>query len=230
MNYPIILHPANRPIHQFSISMDDKNKRKGASEMVVFSRILKLGLECIREDMSVLIDGHRYEPDFAYVNEEKGIFIDIEIDEPYSSVQHPTHYITKQGVHKDAKRNEAFCNAGWYVMRFTEQQMFCNTASCMKIIFEILYSLGVTESMSYSLLNASTIEAMPAWTYDKAKEYSVNKFRKSYLGYNPINMDFSSYLRCCLLVIPILFQSMKNNRLRQVLCKQLNSFFLKSHK
>lgn len=230
MNYPIILHPVNRPIHQFSISMGNKNKKMGASELVVFSRILKLGLECIREDVCVLIDGHRYEPDFAYINEEKGIFIDIEIDEPYSSAQHPTHYVTKQGIHKDAKRNEVFQKAGWHVVRFTEQQMFCETSSCMKIIFEILYSLGVTESMPYSLLNVPNINEVPAWTFDKSKEYSANHFRRSYLGYNPVIMDFSSYLKCCLLVIPILFLSMKNNRLRQVLCKQLNSFFLKSHK
>lgn len=230
MNYPIILYPTNNPLYQFSISTYEKNKRIGASELVSFSRILKLGVNSIREDVSVKINGLQYEPDFAYVNEEKGVFIDIEIDEPYSYALHPTHYITKQRVHKDAKRNEIFCNAGWYVVRFTEQQMFCETASCIKVIFEILYSLGVTESMPYSLLNVPNINEVPAWTFDKSKEYSANHFRRSYLGYNPVIMDFSSYLKCCLLVIPILFLSMKNNRLRQVLCKQLNSFFLKSHK
>ena len=225
MNYPIILSPTNKPLHQFSISIYEKNKRIGASELVSFSRILKLGVNSIREDVSIKINGHQYEPDFAYVNEEKGVFIDIEIDEPYSYAQHPTHYITKQRGHKDAKRNEIFCNAGWYVVRFTEQQMFCETASCLKVIFEILQNLGLDETMPNSLLNASRLKTVPVWTFSESQEYATKHFRKSYMGYEPVNMDFSSYLRCCLLIIPIIFQSVTNNRLRRLFVKQLKRFF-----
>ena len=94
MEYPIILFPSEKPTFQFSVSTAKKNKKTGASELVVFSHVLGLGLECIREDISVVIEGHRYEPDLVYINKEKNIFVDIEIDEPYSGVHHPTHYIT----------------------------------------------------------------------------------------------------------------------------------------
>jgi hypothetical protein len=42
----------------------------------------------------VRIDKHNYEPDMVYLNEEKGVCIDIEVDEPYSASGRPTHYLT----------------------------------------------------------------------------------------------------------------------------------------
>ena len=70
--------------------------------------------------MSVTINGHRYEPDLAYIDAKKGVYVDIEIDEPYSGNHHLTYYITEYGAHKDQRHNETFRNAGWHVFRFIE--------------------------------------------------------------------------------------------------------------
>ena len=228
MTYPIILPPhatlasTNRP---FSISTHGKNKKVGASELVAFSNVVRLGLDCIREDIGVSIGGHRYEPDLVYINKEKGIYIDIEIDEPYSGGHHPTHYITSDGTHKDHRRNETFRNAGWYVVRFTEQQMFCQTAECMKLLFELLVNLGAIDALPSSLCKATPPKSEPCRTANEAKALSYQNYRKSYLGYNPIKMDMTSHLRCCQLIVPILFQSITNKRIRQMMTKQLKGFF-----
>ena len=136
MNYPIIqtaTGTADRS--RFFITLGAKNKKTGASELAVFSHVFGLDLEKIREDVSVTIGGHRYEPDLAYIDKENGVYVDIEIDEPYSSFHRPTHFITEDGTHKDQRRNKLFLSAGWHVCRFTEQQMFCQTKSCMKAVY-----------------------------------------------------------------------------------------------
>lgn len=225
MEYPIILLPSEKPSLQFSVSSVKKNKKTGASELVAFSHIMALELECIREDIGVVIEGHHYEPDLVYMDKEKGIFVDIEIDEPYSGAHHSTHYITSKGTHKDTRRNELFRKAGWYIVRFTERQMFCETKSCMKVLFDLLLSVNAVESIPTNLMNVKDLKPEPCWTADESMQKSYQCYRKTYLGYNPIKMDFSSYLRCCILIVPIIFQSFGNRRIRGMMLKQLRGFF-----
>lgn len=226
MDYPIILLPSETPTLQFSVSTSGKNKKTGASELVAFSHVLSLGIEDIREDVSVVIDGHRYEPDFVYIDKERSIYVDIEIDEPYSSGHHPTHYLTTNGSHKDARRNELFRKAGWIVVRFTERQMFCETKACMKTLYDLLSNKDLPLTMPTSLQQAEALSPTPCWTAEEAKGWSYKRYRKTYLGYDPVNMDFSSHLRCCILIIPIIFQSFKNTRIRKMMLKQFRGFFL----
>jgi hypothetical protein len=225
MEYPIIFLPSEEPSLHFSVSTSKKNRKTGASELVAFSHIMALGLECIREDVTVVIDGHRYEPDLVYINKEKGVYVDIEIDEPYSGAHRPTHYITSKDIHKDTQRNELFRKAGWFVVRFTERQMFCETKSCMKVLFDLLLRVNAVESIPACLLNVKDLQLEPCWTAEESKQKSHQCYRKTYLGYNPIKMDFSSYVRCCMLIVPIIFQSFKNRRIRKMMLKQLRGFF-----
>ena len=227
MEYPIILFPSEKPTFQFSVSTAKKNKKTGASELAAFSHVLALGLECIHEDISVVIEGHRYEPDLVYINKEKNIFVDIEIDEPYSGGHHPTHYITSKGVHKDARRNELFCKAGWYVVRFTERQMFCETKACMKTLFDFLLKTKAIEEIPFCLHETKELKRESCWTAEESKGKSYQRYRKTYLGYDPIKMDFSSHLRCCILIVPIIFQSFRNIRIREMMIKQLRNLFFR---
>ena len=228
MTYPILLHPNtadSSSLVKFVIFTNGKNKKTGASELVAFSHIMRLGLDCILENISVTINGQRYEPDLVYINKEKGIYVDIEIDEPYSGGHHPTHYITSDGTHKDNRRNETFRNAGWHVLRFTEQQMFCQTAECMRFLFELLINLGAMDALPRSLSKATQPKSEPCRTANEAKALSCQNYRKTYLGYNPIKMDLVSHLRCCQLIVPILIQSITNKRIRRMMMKQLKGFF-----
>lgn len=226
MNYPII-QQANTIANStnFTISTGCKNKKTGASELVSFSHVFALGLDNIKEDVCVTIDGHRYEPDLAYIDEKNCVYVDIEIDEPYSGQHHPTHYVTGKGTHRDQRRNDTFRNSGWHVVRFTEQQMFCQTKSCMKEVFVFLLKVGAIEVVPSKLINAEPLKLEPCWTSEESKNRSYNRYRKNYLGYDPIMMDFGSSVRCCILIVPILFQSIWSLRVRRMMCKQLWRYF-----
>lgn len=98
MKYPIIqtaTGTADRS--RFVITIGAKRKKTGASELPVFSHVFGLDLEKIREDVSVTIGGHRYEPDLAYIDKENGVYVDIEIcvspktTKPTQSVRFTTH-------------------------------------------------------------------------------------------------------------------------------------------
>lgn len=225
MNYPIIYLPSDSQNLHFSISTSKKYQKTGASELVAFSKVLELGIKCIRKDVSVVIDGHRFEPDLAYIDKKNGVYVDIEIDEPYTGLNQPTHYVTKNGIHKDTQRNELFRKAGWYVIRFSEKQMFCETKSCMKILYDTLANANAIDSLPSSLLNSKMLNYENCWTYEDSKRMSHKHFRKTYLGFDPMKMDLKGYLRCCILLFPIILQSIKNKQLRVEIIKQVRYFF-----
>ncbi len=226
MTYPIVLQPSASVTDTFKLTAGRKIKKTGASELLAFSHVCKLGLEAIREDVGVMIAGHRYEPDLAYIDNVCGVYIAIEIDEPYSSNHHPTHYINRSGQHKDTHRNELFCRCGWYVVRFTERQMFCHTASCMRVVCELIAKAGGTLDILAEVRNAPALTPEDCWTADESVEWSYRDYRRSYLGYDPMNMDLAGTIKCCRLAVPVIFQAFSNSRVRRMLMKQLKNVFL----
>lgn len=225
-NYPVILKPLCETPLQPSHKRGKKRHKVGASELVAFSRIFALGFDEMREDVCVRIDGHNYEPDLAYIDKEKGICVDIEIDEPYST-SGPTHYAYAEGGNKDEARNTRFQDAGWYVIRFTEEQMFCHTKQCMKEVYKLLLDAGAIEELPKKLQNVPDLTPTPRWTEQDSWQMKHANYRKGYLGYNPLKMDFSSNLRCCMLIVPIMWRSLWNSRVRKMMCKQLWHYFVK---
>lgn len=163
-NYPIILSPIGGVAAIKPFVKQGKIKKKGPSELIAFSRLHKLGLKELRSDISVKVTGHNYEPDIAYVNNEKGVFIDIEVDEPYSAYDHPTHCIDGRNEGKDDRRNELFSNAGWYVIRFTEEQLFCHPKACAKEIYCALLSTGEINAIPKELVGVEPLPETPRWT------------------------------------------------------------------
>lgn len=225
--YPVILYPTEGSASIFNPQRGGKNKKKGQSELIALARFSKFGCKEIREDVSVKIDGHNYESDFAYIDEEKGVYIDIEVDEPYSASGHPTHYMMDDGTNKDSARNKRFQDAGWYVVRFSEEQIFCHTKECLRTIYEIVIEAGVITEMPEALVDASTLQSHDRWT--KSDSYSMKRrhHRKSYLGYDPSNMDLKGYMCCTRLFLPILWQSLWSKKVRQEMFHRLRVFFFK---
>lgn len=222
MNYPIIQTTyCHVDKSKFVVTTGQKSKKTGASEFVVFARMLKLGLDDIRNDVRVTIAGHSYEPDFAYIDEGKGIYVDIEIDEPYSTNHRPTHYVAKDGMHADKRRNDIFTGAGWVVCRFTERQMFCQTKSCMKVVYELLMQMGAIDAIPKKLVDAPALASEPCWNEYISKKRSYERYRKTYLGYEPVDMDLGSYMRCCILFFQIMFQSIFDKRVRRIAIAQI---------
>ena len=221
--YPVILHPTpGTEVVQPKKVQGGKNKKKGPSELVSMARVFRCGIKNIGEDVCISLHGHRYEPDLVYRN--GNICIDIEIDEPYSGSGHPTHYLNADGSNVDAERNQRFLDAGWYVVRFSEQQMFCHTKACMKELFKLLLEAGAVNEIPNKLADAPDLEPIPRWTDADSREMKRKNFRPSYLGFDPVKTTFSGTLRCIWLLLPIAWQSIWNRRVRKEMFAQLGKY------
>lgn len=224
--YPIILRPTATTLPS-SITKTGKTQRVGASEIVCLSHIFSLNLGELRENVCVNIDGHRYEPDFAYIDEARGIYVDIEVDEPYTSRGKSTHYINDDGSSSDSMRNHRFQNAGWYVFRFSEKQFFCHTDRCLKTVYDLLVSEGLVSELPKKLKRVSCVLFKEKhWNYSEGLEMSRSRYRRSYLGFDPVRYDLRSQLSCCWLLIPVMFQSIWNKRMRSCMGKHLYYYFM----
>lgn len=227
--FPVILSPTPgaKLIPPSNSEKRGKNKKRGSSELVDFYFVARLRLKEIRQNVTMKIDGHNYEPDFAYVNEAMGIAVDIEVDEPYTASGKPVHFLNEDGTNIDSTRNRRFQDAGWYVFRFSEQQIFCHTKSCMKEVYKILIQLGAVSEMPKKLASAPDLETNDRWTFEESKALGRQHFRRTYLGFDPSNMDFKSNLRCIRLIIPIIWQSLGNKKLRKEMLYQLKNYFFR---
>ena len=121
---------------------------------------------------------HPYTPDFAYIDRSIGLFIDIEIDEPYV-------YKTRQETHclncwREQQRNNFFLGKGWLVIRFAEEQVVTWPLSCCKAIANTIN--GVTgETIPAELANQSDVPSIDRWTEEEARDMALENFRDSYL-------------------------------------------------
>lgn len=221
--YPVILYPMpGTAVVQPTKVRGGKNKKKGASELVSMARVFRCGIKNIGEDVCISLNGHRYEPDLVY--RDGSICVDIEIDEPYSGSGHPTHFLKDDGSNIDSARNQCFLDAGWHVIRFSEQQMFCHTKACMKEVFKLLLEAGAVKEIPKKLADVPDLEPVPRWTDAESRELKRRNFRPSYLGFNPVKTTFGGTLRCIWLLLPIAWQSIWDSRVRKEMLSQLGNY------
>ena len=130
-----------------------------------------------------------YHPDFVFYSKEQGICIDIEIDEPYvGSTGEPIHFIGY-----DDYRDDFFIRNKWFVMRFTEKQIFLTPRECCKEIYKIsrAYAPGSVKD-----IDVSGIDNVPQdilWTREEAVKLAKEKYRRSYLTQEYITLLNDNY-------------------------------------
>ena len=222
--YPLMLAPQQGTA--IIMPQQGKNCKKGPSEQWLALWIWSHRLKGFYDNLTLTSRGHRYEPDFAYIDEQKGIYVDLEVDEPYSGGGKPTHYMNADGTNQDSQRNQNYLNAGWHVVRFSEEQIFCHTEECMKVVYTLLLNVGAIDELPKSLEKVPDLEAVPRWTYAESNELKRKGFRKSYLGFDPAKMDIQGYYKCLKLFMPIFRHSLTNIKLRKASTKELLSFFV----
>ena len=135
-----------------------------------------------------------YEPDIAIIaSSNKNIRIDIEIDEPYNGVtKEPTHFIGCGDEFRDLN----IVNAGWIVMRFTEEQVFCEKEKCLNEIYRLLWSLDSEYVFNILDFNKNIkLDSKSFWTELDAKMMAANNFRESYLHhtFSTEEVEFSKH-------------------------------------
>jgi len=120
-----------------------------------------------------------YQPDIIFHDEESNLWIDIEIDEPYdSNTKTPIHYINESGNPVDLHRDQYFLSKGWFIIRFSENQVVSNPFGCCLYLQSFL-----KKHISYQSVRQipSTDEIKPelCWTYDEALTLARSNFRKN---------------------------------------------------
>lgn len=132
-----------------------------------------------------------YEPDFLIISEKdnKNIFIDIEIDEPYDGLSRvPTHELNR-----DNFRDNFFTKRGYIVIRFTEKQIFEEPIQCCVYIAEIIKSIDPSY-VNVKLNSANKISIYEQWDNLRSKKWAIEKYREKYLGISNFGIrEFNKY-------------------------------------
>lgn len=118
-----------------------------------------------------------YYPDIVFKT-PNGIYIDIEIDEPYNGATgEPIHYISN-GLSIDYKRNKFFQEHGWVVVRFAEKQIFDNPRTCVEFLIQLEDSIL---RMSFDDLYVSDDFICTKWNEKLSHMWAYRKYRYSYM-------------------------------------------------
>ncbi len=120
-----------------------------------------------------------YLPDFAYVDEEINLYIDIEIDEPYAyQTREPTNY---QGLETEEQRDKFFLENLWLIIRFSEEQVVRYPKSCCKVIAEVIKQITGDDTILSQLTNEPDLSPIDRWDYEEAVIMVQQDYRKTYL-------------------------------------------------
>ena len=174
--YPFVKMPVTKALVKYPIL--GRSKKKGVSENWWHPELLSFFTTRIKRNFSLKFEGalHNYEPDFTFVDSEFNLFVDIEIDEPYSgTTRKPMHYVGSY----DRDRNRYYNQNGWVVIRFAEEQIVKQPKQCCQYVAKVVNSL----IGSYSYAEGKTeLKPIKQWTYEEAKIMADVKYRESYLG------------------------------------------------
>lgn len=186
--FPVIRAP--RKGCEIKLPVVGRKNNRGASEQSFCNKIVECGLQShFYDNLSLFCAGlvFPYEPDLAYINVEKGIFLDVEIDEPYVGWDRtPIHYKTNEGT-IDNIRDEHFTERGWCVIRFSEKQIHDEPLSCLKKIFKLLHKMDATIDIPPVLLKEPDIKQEDWWSKSDAERMEKNKKREKYLNISSFN-------------------------------------------
>jgi len=120
----------------------------------------------------------KYQPDII-INLNNEIFIDIEIDEPYTAdTYNPIHYIGSA----DEERNAYFVSNNWTVVRFAHEQLIRNGNyhHCVNIIVAIVQFLktGETSHLLPIFSLRRSLKEVPRWTKEESEKMAELDLRQ----------------------------------------------------
>ena len=164
-------HVKKRILEKSKIITKDAPKKGIAEEF--FSDFLKNANEFIVYK-SLKID--YYYPDITLLHEETNVLIDIEIDEPYSFEDRiPIHH-----GDMDDNRDKYFAENGFFVIRFSENQIINETLKCYNLIKDCISKIKLLDSNIEFYSNNSNIKHIKctAWNYEEAFNMAYEHTRK----------------------------------------------------
>ena len=176
-SYPIVLMPKNDSF--LKLPREGRSDIRGYKEADFLCDLLSSKLSVTVGDnkhMAILGRTLPYEPDYVLYDHELGLYIDVEIDEPYDGYSRiPTHVMDGQ----DSIRDKYFVESGWIVIRFTEHQIHTNPNGCIQLVRHVVNSI---QSRDINSKPIHCIEPESRWTSNQAIIWERNFYREKYLG------------------------------------------------
>lgn len=152
---------------------------RGVSEAAFHRRIAASFPAHVLNDHRLPFDGatRDYEPDVILHFEDKGLRIDIEVDEPYSgATRKPMHW---KGCYDD-DRDLYFSTNGWVVIRFAEIQVVQQPEACLAYLADLIDEFLGTDLAS-AWKGTEALRKVERWTHEQAKEMARANYREEYL-------------------------------------------------
>lgn len=177
--YAVVKMPKSASLIKFP--RKGRSDKKGFKEddfYLYLNQYFKSGFNVFNDRHIPTNNGRPYEPDFVLSNEKdnKNIFINIEIDEPYDGwLRTPTHCIGDND-----SRDEFFANRGWIVIRFAEIQIHQEPKKCCAFIAKVIASIDV--DFKSEILLESNPNSIGQWDNLQSKKWANEKYREKYLG------------------------------------------------
>ncbi len=164
--------------------------QKGVSE-VKFLEVLQSVLPTVEfgGEFPIPNFAHPYSMDMAFIDQDTGLSINIEIDEPYEGKKKQPHHCLDDG--KDEKRNHFFLERNWVVLRFAEEQVVKNPQGCCRCLVEVIVNFTQDKSLLEKVQELPILEPVKAWTVSEARQLAVWRHRETYLHEAGIYRQFN---------------------------------------
>lgn len=157
---------------------DSDDVKVGKSEMAFYNLIKSNLPYTVRKDIKVPVAQTYYYPDIVVI--ARGLFIDIEIDEPYTDDDgKPIHYLdtsSDEWESVDMRRNRFMSKEGWEIIRFAEEQVVKYPQECVTFINNVIDALVKSGSQPKLVFPYPVDE----WTKSEAEHYALVRYRDSY--------------------------------------------------
>lgn len=177
--YPHIFYPKHTPSEQKMIPT--KNSKTGFSESFFEKKFLSYFKNYVYKN--VIIDDsktHPYYPDYVLHIPEYNLYIDIEIDEPYTLRGNAPIHTNDQ--EKDEVRNQYFLNKGWGIIRFAEVQAVKFPQLCCKVISEYVRNITGDHIWLEGFHEFEDLEIVRAWSSEDSRSMASDFFRQKYFN------------------------------------------------
>ena len=179
--YPIISWSTNN--EEVTPPQSGRSDIHGFSDDYLFNTLKNSGLNTLLHrncHLEVPCRAIPYEPAIALVDEDTGVFIDVEIDAPYHGwYRFPMHFT--EG--KDAVRDRYFNDCGWTVVRFTEKQVHEQPDACVELLRRVFATLKEGTEVLEGIVSPEK-----RWTQKEAVEMEKELFREKLLHIQSFGM------------------------------------------
>lgn len=159
-------------LHTESATVLHRDVLKGRYEAMFKEHLNELFYDKIKTNVEFLLpNGNGFVPDFAYVNRETGLCIDIEIDEPYALADKtPIHCIGD-----DDFRDQYFLSKGWFVIRFAEIQIAKFSDKCTQYV-----EAAINHILFGNPFTNNIVPEIKRWTYNESQLMACQNYRSTY--------------------------------------------------